>query len=114
MEKFITGYKEIKETLGYDLTFHDDNIEKIIIDNGQIEIILKSERGDCYSLVFKEVKKFELKGDMIGTIGIILDFEIEEVDNILNTTITSSLGTEGKIISKKISCKLFSLKGKEI
>lgn len=114
MENLIAGFKEIKETLGYDLTFHDDNIEKIVIDNGQIEIILKSESQDGYSLVFKDVKKFELKGDMIGTIGIVLDLEVEEIDGMLNTTMTSSLGTEGQIISKKVSCRLLKLKGKEI
>lgn len=114
MENLITGFKEIEETLGNELNFHDDNIEKIIVDNGQIEMILKSENGDGYSLVFKDVKRFDLKGDMIGTIGIILDLEMEEVDGVINTTLTSSLGTEGKIISKKVSCRLLKLKGKEI
>ena len=105
MRNFIEGYDELEQKLGYEPNFHDDKIQKITLDEDRIEFALKTVDNVLYNLIFEDVKNIDLQGQITRVVGIILDLEIEQVGEKLETTITSSLGVDGTIISKKIIVK---------
>ena len=102
MRNLIEGYAEIEKKLGYEPDFHDDHVEKVIITSDRVEFELKTESGVLYSLIFEDVKDINLKAEILGTVGIIYELEIKQVEGMLNTAIESSLGLYGDIISKRI------------
>ena len=105
MRSFIEGYDELEKKLGYEPDFHDDHIEKVIITSDRIEFELKTESGVLYKLIFDGAKDIYLKAEILGTVGIIYELDIKQVDGVLKTAIESSLGLYGDIISKRIIVK---------
>ena len=105
MRNLIEGYDELEQKLGYVPIFHDEYIEKVTITNDRIEFVLKTESGVLYTLIFEDVKKIQLEGEIWGVAGIIYALEIERVDGMLKTDIDSSVGLCGEIVSKRIIVK---------
>ena len=64
---------------------------------------------NCYYrkafLIFEDVKEIDLKGEILGTIGIIFELDIKSIEGVITTFIESSLGLYGKIASKRIIVK---------
>ena len=106
MRNFIKGYNELEKKLGYEPNFHDDKIQRITLDENRLEFTLKTVDNVVYNLIFEDIEDINLHGEILGIVGIILDVGIKEVDGKLKTTIMSSLGVDGKIISKRIAVKI--------
>ena len=105
MRNLIEGYNELEQKLGYKPNFHDDYIEQVIINKDRIIFDLKTVDKVYYSLIFEDVKEIDLKGEILGTIGIIFELDIKSVEGVITTYIQSSLGLYGKIASKRIIVK---------
>ncbi|AEV67846.1 hypothetical protein Clocl_1185 [Acetivibrio clariflavus DSM 19732] len=52
------------------------------------------------------VERFYLEGELYGCASIIFDMESKKTDNYIETKISSSLGANGTICSKKIQIEL--------
>ena len=107
MRNLIEGYDELEKKLGYEPNFHDDTIEKVIINKDRIEFELITVDDVLYSVIFEDVQEINLKGDFkfVVELGVIFALEIEQFDGMLKTTIEESLGLYGEIISKRIIVK---------
>jgi len=109
MDKLLfDGYEQIEKHFGGFPSFHDDVIESILITKDQIEMIIK-ENVYCddkkehvngkVKLSFINAKSFQLQGALYGTVSIILDLIVTKKDNMIETQLETSLGTEGIILS---------------
>ncbi len=106
----VEGYDELKELLGYFPDFHDEYITDICITASCIEMIIVSELGEDkektdprqYKLTFYEPTSFYLQGEFYGVVSIISEILFEKKDDMIETVLNTSLGTEGKIVAKRI------------
>ncbi len=112
-KSFINGYEIIINKYGYWPSFHDDIIDRLEITNDKIVfyINMQSYHDDdkphsIIKLSLCEIEKFSLEGELYGCVSIILDLEFHNINNIIETQISSSLGTRGIIYSKKVNVDL--------
>lgn len=108
--EIIKGSKAIIEDYGYWPSFHDDYIEKVVINSKDIEVTIKPETlPEDYAeypirFLFHNVKEFELQGELHGICSIILDLTFEELkERHIKSIIYSSLGLNGHIVAEEIS-----------
>ena len=113
INSFIDGYEKAVSYFGYWPSFHDDIIDKLEITSNEIAFYISiqsfPDRISSYSkikLVFSDVKKFNLEGELYGCLSIILDIEFQINDNIIETQISSSLGARGTIYSNRVQIEL--------
>lgn len=106
---FIEGYDEIVNYYGYWPSFHDDLINKIKITSSKIEFYIIQQsfseelnNNSKIKLTFSEVKDFNLEGELLGCLSIILDIEFQMINGIIETQVSSSLGARGTIHSNKV------------
>lgn len=112
---FIDGYKEVNTHFGYFPSFHDDYIESIEISHKKIIMYIKMEssasnivpnNNEKLKLVFSDIKEFNFSGQLYGYVSVIGNIDFQHNNNIIKTTITTSLGTEGTIVSDHLQIEL--------
>lgn len=114
---FIEGYEKIEKYFGYFPSFHDDTIGRIVITANQIDIIIqmesspasiKQDSGEKIKLSFMNVKKFQLQGEMYGTISIIFELSFTKTPDFIEATLETSLGAEGFVLAERVTIELLS------
>ncbi len=112
MEKSLfDGYEQVEEYFGGFPSFHDDIIEAILITKDRIEMVIATKvycedkkeyvKGKV-KLGFINTKSFQFQGELYGTVSIILDLIVTKQNDMLETKLETSLGTEGIVISEKV------------
>lgn len=108
----VQGMDELERKFGFVPDFHDDLIESILITPNRIELVIQTVDGPsrvqkCHGarvkLTFTDVRSFQFQGEMYGTVSIILDLWFEEKGENIETVLETSLGTEGRIVSKEVA-----------
>ena len=112
MEKILfDGYEQVEEYFGSFPSFHDDVLESILITKNQVEMVIVTnvycddKQGYVngkVKLSFVNAKSFQFQGELYGTVSIILDLLMTRKDNMIDTQLETSLGTEGIILSEKV------------
>lgn len=112
MEKSLfDGYEQVEEHFGGFPSFHDDVIETILIAKDHVEMIIetnvycdtrKEYVNGKVKLDFANAKGFQFRGELYGTVSIILDLIVMKKDNMIETRLETSLGTEGIVLSEKV------------
>lgn len=112
MEKILfDGYEQVVEHFGGFPSFHDDVIETILVTKDQIEMVIatnvycedkKEYVNGKVKLGFVNTKSFQFQGELYGTVSIILDLIVTKQNDMLETQLETSLGTEGTVISEKV------------
>ena len=96
---------------GFIPDFHDDHVESISITADRIEMVIRTVDGSSriqkrngarFKLTFQGVKEFCLKGEMYGTVSIVLDLLFSEKPEGVEARLETSLGTEGFILAKEV------------
>ena len=112
-KRVVDGYEKIENDFGYWPSFHDDIIDKIEISSEGIIFFIRMQTfpKDMNSypiikLIFYGVEKFYLEGEAYGCASIIFNMESQEIDDCIETQISSSLGAGGSIRCNKIKIEL--------
>ena len=105
----LQGMEVLERKFGFVPKFHDDYVESIVITAERIEMVIRTidglkrvqkRNGARFKLIFTEVKEFGFKGEMYGTVSIILDLKFCEKDDYVEMRLETSLGTEGFVLAK--------------
>lgn len=101
----------MESKFGFIPDFHDDHVESVLITAERIEMVIRTvdgpsriqkRNGARFKLTFQGVKEFCLKGEMYGTVSIILDLLFSEKPEGVEAKLETSLGTEGFILAKEV------------
>ena len=101
----------MESKFGFVPDFHDDHVESILITADRIEMVIRTvdgpsriqkRNGARFKLTFQGVKEFCLKGEMYGTVSIILDVLFSEKPEGVEAKLETSLGAEGFVLAKEV------------
>ena len=107
----VQGIEVLERKFGFVPDFHDDRVESILITADRIEMIIRTvdglsrvqkRNGASFKLTFQGVREFSLKGEMYGTVSIILELLFLEKGEQVETRLETSLGTEGFILANDV------------
>lgn len=105
----VQGMDVLERKFGFVPEFHDDYVESIVITANRIEMVIRTidglsrvqkRDGARIKFIFTGVKEFGFKGEMYGTVSIILGLKFYEKDGYVEMKLETSMGTEGFVSAK--------------
>lgn len=107
----VHGIEVLEKKFGFVPDFHDDYVESILVTADRIELVvctvdgptrLEKRNGAEVKFVFQGIKEYSFKGEMYGTVSIILDLLFFERPEGVEARLETSLGTEGYVLAKEM------------